>query len=144
MRENKFRVYYEFKFQGKIEKGMASPASWFLIPQTGKLWTYEPDSAPQPISKEYIKAIPLFYTGKKDKKKNEVYDGDIVNVKPFSDISLKWSTGEVKWIAEYFTWGVKCFYENSKEFYTYLFQQIDEIEKIGNIYENPELFKEEK
>jgi len=42
MKENKFRVYCEIEFEGKITKSMESPASWFLMTQTGKLWTYDP------------------------------------------------------------------------------------------------------
>lgn len=78
MRENKFRVYCEFEINGKLEKSMESPASWFLLTQTGKLWSYGPGQAPQPLEKEYKKAIPLFYTGFKDKDKVEMYEGDII------------------------------------------------------------------
>lgn len=78
MRENKFRVYCEFEFEGKIEKFMESPASWFLLTQTGKLWNYDPGQPAQPIEKEYKVAIPLFYTGFKDKDKVEIYEGDII------------------------------------------------------------------
>ena len=78
MKENKFRVYCEFEFEGKLQKCMESPASWFLITQTGKLWTYDPGEAARPLGKEYKKAIPLFYSGFKDKDGVEIYEADII------------------------------------------------------------------
>lgn len=78
MKENKFRVYYEIEFEGKITKSMESPASWFLLTQTGKLWTYDPGEIARPIEKEYKVAIPLFYSGFKDINKVEIYEADII------------------------------------------------------------------
>jgi len=78
MKENKFRVYCEIEFEGKITKCMESSASWFLLTQTGKLWSYGVGQIPQPLEKEYKVAIPLFYTGFKDKDKVEIYEGDII------------------------------------------------------------------
>jgi len=78
LKENKFRVYCEFEFEGELKKCMESPASWFLLSQTGKLWTYDPVEIPHPIEKEYKVAIPLFYSGFKDINKVEIYEADII------------------------------------------------------------------
>lgn len=128
MRENKFRVWCEFELEGEIVKTMEGPESWFLLSQTGKLWTYEPDSAPQPISKEYIKAIPLFYTGKEDDAGKEIYQGD----------TLKYSINGHEQDSPYVIENIAEWFEemyNSDSYYRW-----DSAGKIiGNKYENPEL-----
>ena len=128
MKENKFRVYCEIEFEGKITKCMENPASWFLLTQTGKLWTYDPGEVPRPLEKEYKKAIPLFYTGLKDKNGTEIYEGDILNLR-YKDnapnvIILRNFIVDTYWISD------ELGFKDST------------IEVIGNIYENPELLKE--
>lgn len=135
MREIKFRVYYEFIFQGRVKKGMASPASWFLLSQTGKLWTYEPDSAPQPLDKAYIKAIPLFYIGLKDKNEVEIYEGDII-MHPFE---AEYNVGVVEMNQGHWSIGQPSTgLFNVDELYE---DDWNKCEVIGNIYENPELLE---
>ena len=138
MRENKFRVWCEFEVNGKIEKSMESAASWFLLTQTGKLWSYGPTESPQPLEKEYKKAIPLFYTGLKDKNDKEICEGDIVqfavdvlddgtfgnNLKPNYFVLAKVI---FKASAYRYDWGSEAPIAHSN------------CEIIGNIYENPEL-----
>ena len=128
MKENKFRVYCEFEFEGKLNKSMESSASWFLLTQTGKLWSYGPGEAPRALPKEYKKAIPLFYTGHKDKHGKEIFKGDIVRgtfYKGKPEISV------VEW------------HEKSAGFtffgYPLNIHGLHDIEIIGNIYMNPEL-----
>ena len=124
MKENIFRVYCEIEFEGKIIKSMESPASWFLMTQTGKLWTYEPGEAPRPLEKEYKKAIPLFYTGLKDNNKKELYFDDIiqkyVGENKFGKVAIKSLSDLVQLINEIAESGIN-------------------FEVIGNIYMNPEL-----
>lgn len=127
MKENKFRVYCEIEFEGKITKSMESPASWFLLTQTGKLWSYDPFVVPQPLEKEYKKAIPLFYTGLKDKNGKEIYEGDILNLRYKDEepnvIVLRNLIVDTYWISD------ELGFKDST------------VEIIGNIYENPELLK---
>lgn len=126
MIENKFRVYCEFELNGELHKSMESPASWFLLTQTGKLWTYDPGEAPRPLEKEYKKAIPLFYIGLKDKNSKEVYEGDV--------LILKFKDGGI--CCDDFV--VRNFIEDG---YALIGDKYI-IEIIGNIYENPGLLKE--
>lgn len=135
MRENKFRVWCEFEFEGEIIKKMEGPESWFLISQAGKLWTYEPDSVPQPLDKAYKVAIPLFYTGLKDKNGKEIYEEDID------------SRGR---IVEYLV-NMSGYYlmKNGEGFHLCHDQNvlngcIKHIEIIGNKRENPEILEAKK
>jgi len=132
----KYRVWCEFEINGKIEKCMESPASWFLLTQTGKLLESGPVVLPQPLSKAYIKAIPLFYTGCKDKNGKDIYEGDIVKLYEHHQPEVVEYCGSI--------FGV--FLYKTKKRNNGTFQSIDEwcpidcpIEVIGNIYENGDL-----
>ncbi|GAG11006.1 unnamed protein product [marine sediment metagenome] len=130
MRENIFRVWCEFEFDGEIVKTMESPASWFLLTQTGKLMTYGPGEPLQPLDKAYKKAIPLFYTGLKDRDKKEIYYDDIVrdegdSIQPVKVVD-KWT---VIW------WEIDIDKMNSP---------MSQVKIIGNKYENPELLEDKK
>lgn len=125
MKENKFKVWCEFEFEGEIIKKMEGPESWFLLTQTGKLITYGPGEPLQPLDKAYIKAIPLFYTGYKDKEGEEIYQGDI--------LVLKDEKGRI--ICKDFV--VRNLIEDG-----YALAGNKYIKKIiGNKYENPELLE---
>jgi len=137
MRENKFRVWCEFEINGKIETSMEEPCSWFLLTQTGKLWTCGPTRPPQSIEKEYKKAIPLFYTGLKDKNGKEIYEGGVVKLSRYWQDHFGRENTNIFFVNGCFEFAhslVKPFP---------LYSIADACEVIGNIYENPELMKGE-
>ncbi|MEE9510400.1 MAG: YopX family protein [Candidatus Bathyarchaeia archaeon] len=139
MREITFRVWCEFELDGELHKSMESPASWFMLTQTGKLWTYDPGEIPRPLEKNYKKAIPLFYTGLKDKNGKEIYEGDVVKNQSGTPFIVRWETMAGKWSRQHIGSGVQT--EGSLREIQHLPLWI-EHEIIGNIHENPELLEE--
>jgi len=131
MKENKFRVYCEIEFEGKITKCMESPASWFLLTQAGTLLSYGTLEAPQPLGKKYKKAIALFYAGLKDKNETEIYEGDII----------KSTLNETKiGIMEFKKGRFQISFKNRSMLFCH--ENRKSLEVLGNIYENPELLEE--
>lgn len=130
MMENKFRVWCEFKLGGKIIKSMEESASWFMITQTGKLYSYGPTTAPQPVGKEYKVAIPLFYTGLKDKNNIEIYRGDIISADGMLNDLIVFKDG-----------GFNLSGGESTESLLYQLEYYGNYKVIGNMYENPELLE---
>lgn len=127
--EARFRVWCEFEVNGEKHTSMESEASWFLLTQTGKLWSYGPVHPPQPLSSEYGKAIPLFYTGFKDKDGVEIFEGDIVEDYLYkSKHKIVWLKTAGRWDLEPF--GSKMLHPNN-------------LVVIGNIYENLDLLEKE-
>lgn len=133
MEENKFRVYCEFEINGELHKSMESPASWFLLTQTGELWSYDPGEAPRPLEKEYTKAIPLFYTGFRDLDCNEIYKGDLIQNESGRICEVGWNKECGRWDA-YVKRTVKN--DNANGFSPKEWHRFVRI--IGNIYENLE------
>lgn len=75
------------------------------------------------------------YTGLKDEKGVEIYEGDIVKYKYISREQI----AEIKYNKEKLGFD---FADNKVNLsYAYNFRQINNIEVIGNIYENPELLE---
>jgi hypothetical protein len=129
MRVIKFRVYCEFEIGGQVEKCMESPASWFLLTQTGEVMEYGPMRPPQKTSPAYKKLIPLFFTGAHDKNGKEVFEGDILKHNK-AIVQILWNEKEAYFQAA-----------TVKGDYSLVFGGVEECEIIGNIYENPELLK---
>jgi len=82
-------------------------------------------------SKEWI---PMQYTGLKDKNGREIYEGDIVRFKDWWDEEM---VGEVRYSEKDMAFTiVNDFWDGFPIMYA------DDLEVIGNIYENPELLEE--
>lgn len=153
-REIKYRVYVEFELDGVMHKAMEEPSSYYLLTQTGKLWVYGPMERPSPLPDYVKKAIPLFYTGLLDKNGVEIYEGDVLR----KDDPTYWEENEHLIMAEdlkYWSGGtgyvirlafgfdieeIKCgeWAFNGPEGSEW---SGEEVEVIGNIYQNPELLK---
>ena len=130
MKPAKFRVYYEYEIDGEIHKGIESESSWFLLTQSGELLQHGP-LEPLRDCKEYKKLIPLFYTGLKDSKGVEIYEGDIVrfwidNIEEVSEVFFECGCFSVKT-------------KNTDPYYHPCLGVVEFVEIIGNIYEQPEL-----
>ena len=72
------------------------------------------------------------YTWLKDKNGKEIYEGDIV----FCDAI------EEKWVIKWWKYSFRCKTESTRSDDWFMPYE-DSMEIIGNIYENPELLKEE-
>ena len=59
----RFRVEWEAVVEGKKMSGIESEASWFLVDQQGKMYSYGPMMPILPIGHEYTKCVPLFKIG---------------------------------------------------------------------------------
>ena len=83
-----------------------------------------------------MKVMFIEYTGLKDKNGKEIYDGDIITAhSEYNTIE----SGIVKWDNKEASFRIEQGISVGTSFYG--FQQIENIEVIGNIYENPELIK---
>lgn len=82
-----------------------------------------------------ISRIRIFFTGKLDINKNEIYEGDIVR---FRRGDGKFFTGEISYVDEYGAYFVIHSGISDNQLYAF-----DRYEVIGNIFENPKLLDEE-
>ena len=116
MREIKFRAWYK---QQMWVTFMINPYGEIEIHNKGEV-----DDLYMPKDNEYIL---MQCTGLKDKNGKEIYEGDIVK-------QGNW-VGEIKWTRDF--WGLGEGNYDDEGLYT----RNQNLEIIGNIYENPELLK---
>ena len=154
MREIKFRAW------DRKRKKMWYPnndeVDFYAIGMSGALYALD-ENGKYDYTEEFEKMIFMQFTGLKDSNGKEIYDGDIVSWLP--DYVLKNSKaliGKVVWGCEGFyleqitdeKWQIDDYPSYPAEFYCVYDESIErlfmweELEVIGNIYENPELLKE--
>jgi hypothetical protein len=117
VREIKFRAWLRGKMtHGCVQWHPAKNGEWLVPLEDGNLVTKD--------------ATPMQYTGLKDKNGKEIYDGDIVKVSGFSELM------EVYFKDGYFGWG-----KEHRGMYSFDPFGTEDLEVIGNIWENPELLE---
>ncbi len=118
----------------KYEKGLSIDAQFvnynFSKDQLGELNDYYTE----------IEYIVQRYTGSKDSKGNDIYEGDIVQYNQNS--SYDGTNFEVIWSDDSFGWVLKS---NNGDYLTNMITpngpRYNFLEVVGNIFENPELIK---
>jgi uncharacterized phage protein (TIGR01671 family) len=126
-RENKFRVW---------DKNLSSMFSSDIILDSLDMNALLSGKLPE-VNK---RIILMQYTGLKDSKGAEIYEGDILNVYNWGFNSKKESLGIAKviWSDDEKGWR----YHNAVELMSEdVYDQFRNVEVIGNIYENSELLK---
>ncbi len=134
----KFRVWCEYTCDGVKHTDMATAANWFLLTQTGHLFSRGPmQPLNTDIESEYDKLVVMFYTGFTDKNGVDLgwWDGDILTCQNGIFIEIFWHEKWGQWYGRYINSPTKI--ENPLVEYA-----INSYMKVvGNIHQNPELLE---
>ena len=131
MEDNKMR---EIKFRAWLPKSKVMLYKGSLMDLWGYSWLYDGGLA---------NAIPMQYTGLKDKNGEEIYEGDI--------LGGVWEQCYIAWCDkcksfQVFIVGLSspkyCMACNGDVHWAEIVEDDGKLEVIGNIYENPELLKQ--
>jgi uncharacterized phage protein (TIGR01671 family) len=125
MREIKFRAYYEGKWRKVRSLIFHQKLEWVTL-----------EGIDGSVSIELVNLVE--FTGLKDKNGKEIYEGDILNWEYDTDKKYPW---QVCFENGCFIRILKNIYPNKKE---PISERIEGFTIIGNIYENPELLKEQE
>ena len=137
MREIKFYAWLKTNGKWKYYRGLGGPVwsskgSYFYLP-----------AVRDDLDGVYLKipdeAIPLQYTGLKDKNGEEIFDGDIARVHLYENMP-----NHDTWTGRVYSDVYSGWMMIDKPIARYLRDDDDSlsIEIIGNIYENPELLEQ--
>jgi len=126
----------KIKFRGKIKKGYKNAGQWYYFTLEDFVDLGLLGDIPDALTLNHIDFSTLgLYTGRKDKNKQEIYEGDIVELHTPAEgvigrYVVKWDETTAHFYLEG-NWRIDPdeIWEHSQSWLTI----------IGNIYENPEL-----
>lgn len=135
MRELKFRAWDEE--MGKMYVGdFHIVTNGFYVPNNSTTGHLDKSAHFIKFGEENPRAILMQFTGLKDKNGKEIYEGDII----LTDQVVTWNDeSQNRGDNELFCWGI----QNGK-WTLETYKDREDFEVIGNIYENPDLMKDDK
>lgn len=136
MREIKFRAWDERNkiMHNEVDfiRSGTDTNDWILFKSDKQKLEYG-NVLENPYFQQQIKIMQ--YTGLKDKNGVEVYEGDVGNDKFNNKVIVKWNE-------QFYCYALLTIDEDVKDDWNFDLNDLNEI--VGNIYENPELLKEDK